>query len=175
MFKTVRACKPSQPVACDPLHLPTDDSPPDTIARFALENSDIILYHCYRDLKGQVLVIKHLKRYGRPIICTEWLGRMRGSDVFSLFPLFYLENIGCLCWGFVAGKYQTYEPWESMWEDYYNKGKQYDFTQWFHDLYRPSHRPYDPKEVELIQRFCKRADNDFAREHPADETEDEQP
>ena len=165
MFKTVRACDPSQPVACDPLHLPTNDSPPDAIARYALENSDIILYHCYRDLKGQVRVIKHLKRYGRPLICTEWLGRMRGSDVFSLFPLFYLENIGNICWGFVAGKYQTYEPWESMWEDYYNKGKEYDFTQWFHDLYRPSHRPYDPKEVELIQRFCKYADDDFARDH----------
>ena len=163
MFETVRACNPSQPVACDPLNLPTDDCPPDAIAEYALNNSDIILYHCYRDLEGQVRVIKYLKKYGRPIICTEWLGRMRGSDVFSLFPLFYLEKIGCICWGFVAGKYQTYEPWESMWEDYYSGRKNYDFTQWFHDLYRPSHRPYDPREIELIQKFCKYADEDFAR------------
>ena len=61
------------------------------------------------------------------LLNTEWLGRCLGNTVFDLFPLFYLEGIGCYNWGFVAGKYQTYEPWESMWEDYYNKGKEYDF------------------------------------------------
>ena len=40
--------------------------------------------------------------------------------------------------------------------------KQYDMTKWFHDLYRSSHRPYDPKEIELIRRFNGLADEDFA-------------
>jgi hypothetical protein len=44
-------------------------------------------------------------------------------------------------------------------------GKQYDMTKWFHDLYRPSHRPYDPKEIELIRRFNGLADEDFAVKH----------
>ena len=39
-----------------------------------------------------------------------------------------------------------------------------DFTKWFHDLYRPNHRPYDPNEIELIRRFCDYADEDFAKE-----------
>ena len=39
--------------------------------------------------------------------------------------------------------------------------KSYDMTKWFHDLYRPSFRPYDPKEIDLIKRFNKMADEDM--------------
>ena len=96
------------------------------------------------------------------IINTEWLGRIFGNDVFSLFPLFYLEKIGCYNWGFVAGKYQTYEPWEGTWERYYSKQDQnVDFTKWFHDLYRPNHRPYDPREIDIIKEFSALADAEF--------------
>ena len=96
---------------------------------------------------------------------TEWLARCNYNDVFSLFPLFYLEKIGCYNWGFVAGKYQTYEPWESTWQRYADGTvTDVDFTKWLHDLYRPNHRPYDPKEIALIQQFCKDADADFKRE-----------
>ena len=38
-----------------------------------------------------------------------------------------------------------------------------DFTKWFHDLYRPNHRPYDPKEIELIKEICAIADKDYKR------------
>ena len=82
-----------------------------------------------------------------------------------MFPLFYLEKIGCFNWGFVAGKYQTYEPWNATWQDYEaNPNINVDFTKWFHDLYRPNLHPYDPKEIELIKRFCDLADKDFERE-----------
>ena len=40
-----------------------------------------------------------------------------------------------------------------------------DFTKWFHDLYRPNHRPYYPKEIELIKEFCELADEDFFKSH----------
>ena len=96
---------------------------------------------------------------------TEWLGRCLHNTVFDLFPLFYLEKIGCYNWGFVAGKYQTYEPWEGTWTRYGNGTEpDVDFTKWFHDLYRPNHRPYDPNEIALIRRFCQIADADFDRE-----------
>ena len=110
-------------------------------------------------------VIKRLKEEGRPIINTEWLGRIFHNDVFSLFPLFYLEKIGCYNWGFVAGKYQTYEPWEGTWQRWaLGTEGEVDFTKWFHDLYRPNHRPYDPKEIDLIKKFCALADKDFEKE-----------
>ena len=79
-----------------------------------------------------------------------------------MFPLFYLENVGCYNWGFVAGKYQTYEPWNSVWDQYKeNPNFNWDFTKWFHDLYRPSLHPYDPREIDIIKRYCDRADEDF--------------
>ena len=100
---------------------------------------------------------------------TEWLGRCFSNDVFSLFPLFYLEKIGCYNWGFVAGKYQTYEPWEATWQNY-ERGTEtdVDFTKWFHDLYRPNHRPYDPKEIELIREFSALADKEFEMEQESE-------
>lgn len=65
----------------------------------------------------------------------------------------------------MAGKYQTYEPWEGTWQGYQDNPKMdVDFTKWFHDLYRPNHRPYDPKEIEIIRRFTALADEDFERE-----------
>ena len=92
-----------------------------------------------------IRLIKELKELGRPIINSEWLARGIGNTVEEMFPLFYLENIGCYNWGFVAGKYQTYEPWNNIWELYEKNPKMsYDFTKWFHDLYRPNHRPYNP-------------------------------
>ena len=41
----------------------------------------------------------------------------------------------------------------------------FDFTKWFHDLYRPSLHPYDPREVDLIKDYNRLADEDFAFHH----------
>ncbi len=165
MFETVRACDPSQPITAGVFTMGGDvNTEPTHVERYVLDNSDIISFHSYLEYKDMVKIIKRLKREGRPIVNTEWLGRLFGNNVFDIFPMFYLENIGCFNWGFVAGKYQTYEPWEGTWDAYYNdpKNNSYiDFTKWFHDLYRPNHRPYDPKEISLIKDFCTLADKDF--------------
>ena len=59
---------------------------------------------------------------------------------------------------------QTYEPWNSSWQAYDADPEiDIDFTKWFHDLYRPNHRPYDPHEIDLIRYFCKQADQDFQK------------
>ena len=65
----------------------------------------------------------------------------------------------------MAGKYQTYEPWEGMWRELEAdtpESRTWDMTKWFHDLFRPSLRPYDPREIALIRRFNALADEDFA-------------
>jgi len=163
IFEIVRNIDPIQPLTVEAWSIGAGniEGLPE-VQKYALENSDIISYHSYATYESNVRAIKALKRYERPIMVTEWLGRTLHNTVFELFPLFYLEKIGCYNWGFVAGKYQTYEPWNGTWE-YYEKHPEadYDFTKWFHDLYRPSHRPYDPKEIELIKRFCEYADRDF--------------
>lgn len=166
MFEIVREIDPIQPLTAGLFMMRSDESIPlCEIEQFSAENSDIITYHFYRDYNAHVQVIKRLKKFGRPLMNTEWLGRCLHNDIFDLFPLFYLEKIGCYNWGFVAGKYQTYEPWEATWQKYaLGKETNVDFTKWFHDLYRPNHRPYDPKEIAVIKRFCKAADRDYADE-----------
>ena len=159
IFEIVREIDPIQPLTCATDRLGNKEiSDLWEVQRFALENSDIISYHSYMDYVTNVKLIRTLKdAYDRPILCTEWLGRGFGNTVQELFPLFWLEKIGCYNWGFVAGKYQTFEPWNSVWESP-EVSATYDFTKWFHDLYRPNHRPYDPKEIELIRYFCDLAD-----------------
>lgn len=170
-FEIAREVNPSQPLTsavwqCEKLWL---GNLPET-QRFCLENSDVISYHNYGDYETNVRIIKALKEYGRPIVNTEWLGRCLHNTVQELFPLFYLEKIGCYNWGFVAGKYQTYEPWMGTWQAYdRNPNLDVDFTKWFHDLYRPNLRPYDPKEIELINRFASYADADFEKARKASE------
>ena len=136
----------------------------DEIQKFGLENSDIISYHHYGSYANEVKLIHHLKQYGRPLVNTEWLNRPSGNNVEELFPLCFLEKIGCYNWGFVAGKYQTFEPHNSTWDDYKLNPKNYenyDFTKWMHDLYRPNLNPYNPKEIDVIKHFCALADEDF--------------
>ena len=162
LFALVREIDPDQPLVSDVFTLPADRNvPPTPVQEYCLENTDLIVYHCYSELNVHVQLLRRLKEYGRPILNTEWLARPFGNDVQTLFPLFWLERIGCVCWGFVAGLYQTFEPWNGVWQQYEEGGaRDFDFRLWFHDLYRPSLRPYDPKEIELIRRFCDLADKD---------------
>lgn len=160
MFEIVREINPAQPLTACVWR--TRRNPFSEIEQYALDNSDIISYHCYKNYEEHMEVIRRLKEEGRPIINTEWLDRCFGNDVFSLFPLFYKEKIGCYNWGFVAGKYQTYEIKESTWQKYENGTlpDYVDFTKWVHDLYRPSHRPYDPREIALIKEICAKAEKE---------------
>ena len=172
-FKTfveiIREIDPIQPITAavfrftPDFHTFSPEKDLDEIQLYALEISDIVSFHHYGCYEDALMLIHKLKALGRPIVCTEWLARCTRNTVQEMFPLFFLEKIGCYCWGFVAGKYQTYEPWNAIW-DLYEKdpGLDWDFTKWFHDLYRPAHRPYDPKEIELIRRFCRTADTEFA-------------
>lgn len=165
IFEIVREIDPIQPLTCETWTLGDGDIEElSEVQKYGLEQSDIISYHSYGTYQENIKIIKKLKQFERPILNTEWLARCTGNTVQEMFPLFYLENIGCYNWGFVAGKYQTYEPWNGIWEAYEkNPDMKYDFTKWFHDLYRPNHRPYDPKEIELIKKICKMADEDYER------------
>ncbi len=162
LFEIIREIDPIQPLTAAVWRLTGDDSiAVSEVEQYVLDNSDIISFHSYKNYGEMTKLIMRLKKQERPLVCTEWLGRCLGNDVFTLFPLFCLEKIGCYAWGFVAGKYQTYEPWEWMWVAYENGTmNDIDFTKWFHDLYRPNLRPYDPREIDLIKEYCALADKD---------------
>ena len=119
LFELAWKIDPVQPLAADLWRddFGTDPKSKNQAQCVAGQLSDIISYHCYSDYEHQVRVIRLLrKHYDRPMVNTEWLARIMHNDVFTAYPLYYIEGIGCTCWGFVAGKYQTYEPWESAWK-----------------------------------------------------------
>ncbi len=119
------------------------------------ELNDIVSYHSYSNLQSQMALAKTLQeRFGRPMVNTEWLARIFHCNVQDVYPFFAQNRIGCMMWGYVNGKYQTHEPWESMWkkvEAHPEIAEDLDLCKWFHDLYRPSLRPYDPGEISVIR------------------------
>ncbi|MBQ0125024.1 MAG: cellulase family glycosylhydrolase [Clostridiales bacterium] len=159
LFETVRACDPIQPLAADVWHPIKDGEIKNPIDKAAFELSDVISFHSYTAYRWFVPQIEALKKLDRPIFLTEWLNRISHNDVREIYPLLYLEKIACHCWGFVVGKTQTNEPWDSLWEQYENgTHPDLDFTKWQHDLFRPSLHPYDPHEIELITEYNALAD-----------------
>jgi hypothetical protein len=112
-----------------------------------LNQSDVISFHSYDPLPGIRRCVENLKRYDRPILCTEFMARPRGSRFDPVLGYLKEQNVGAYCWGFVNGKSQTIYPWDSWQKAYKEEPK-----VWFHDIFRADGKPYDAKEVEYIRR-----------------------
>lgn len=113
---------------------------------FALDQSDVVTFHCYKDAEKTEKLIEELKVGGRPLICTEWMCRPQQSTIRNCLPVFVKHGVGCLLWGLVNGKTQTNLPWGHRPEMLPYKGP------WQHDIYRGDHTPYDPDEIELLKK-----------------------
>ena len=57
---------------------PTKLSP---MERFQLEKSDVISFHNYEPLDDMKQCVENLRRYGRPILCTEYMARPQRQHV----------------------------------------------------------------------------------------------
>jgi len=111
-----------------------------------VSKSDVITFHNYEDADRLTTLIERLRRYNRPLICTEYMARNRGSDFTSQLPVFKAENVGCYNWGLVNGRTQTHISWTG------------DQGRWFHDILHPDGTPYDAAEVELLRRITGHGD-----------------
>lgn len=80
------------------------------ISDIQLANSDVVTFHSYAEAAGFESRINELTPMGRPILCTEYMARPRGSTVQSILPVAKRHNVGAINWGLVAGKTQTYFP-----------------------------------------------------------------
>jgi hypothetical protein len=120
------------------------------IANIQLDNSDVITFHCYNEPAGFEARIAELSPLGRPILCTEYLARTLGNTVEEVLPIAKRHNVGAINWGLVAGKTQTYFPWES-WDQPYTTAPKL----WFQDLVRPDGRPYRDAEIQTISKLSK--------------------
>jgi len=97
-------------------------------------------------------LVKSLQPNHRPIICTEYMARGNGSTFDGTLPVAKRLNVGAINWGFVAGKTQTYLPWDS-WQKPYVLSQP---TIWFHEVFKQDWTPYRQHEVDLIRTLTGR-------------------
>lgn len=121
------------------------------IADIQLANSDVITFHSYAKPSEFEDRINELAPWGRPILCTEYMARTLDSTVEGILPIAQRRNVGAYTWGLIAGKTQTYLPWDS-WERPYLSPP----AEWFHDLVHPGGRPYRSGEIHTIRRLTGR-------------------
>jgi hypothetical protein len=122
--------------------------------RIQLEQSDVISFHNYDSGAEFEKRIVWLQRLHRPIICTEYMARGNGSTFQGSLPVARKYNVGAINWGFVAGKTQTYLPWDS-WKTPYVNGR--EPAVWFHEVLRQDGTPYKQDEVDLIRSLTGKA------------------
>jgi hypothetical protein len=145
-----RSANPSQPLTSGVWNGDWSEGKLSEMARFQLENSDVITFHCYDRADVMKRGIESLRRYGRPMICTEYMARPLGSTFATMLPLLKEEHVGAFNWGFVNGKTQTIYPWDS-WEKSYTQ----EPPLWFHEIFHQDGKTYDPAETALIKRLTQ--------------------
>ena len=120
--------------------------------KIQLAESDVISFHNYGWPEEFEARIKELQPLGRPIICTEYMARGAGSTFDNSLPIAKQYHVAAINWGLVAGKTQTYYPWDS-WERPYVLSQP---TVWFHEVFRQDDTPYRQHEVDLIRQLTGR-------------------
>jgi len=153
-FAWARAAHPTQPLTSgvwkDDWSVPEKLGPG---AKIQIETSDVISFHSYDKPEVFEKRILSLQQYHRPLICTEYMARGNGSTFQGSLPIAKKHNVGAINWGLVAGKTQTYLPWDS-WEHPYTDREP---SVWFHEIFRTDGKPYSAEETELIKQLTGRA------------------
>ncbi len=150
-FEWAREMHPSQPLTSGVYEVDTsvDEAAQDELERIQLRESDVITFHNYSWPESFKSEVAWLRRFNRPVICTEYMARSVGSTFDAILPIAKQERVGAINWGFVAGKTQTYFPWESWRHPYVQEQP----PVWFHEVLRPDGTPYRQAEVDLIRQL----------------------
>jgi Cellulase (glycosyl hydrolase family 5) len=151
-FEWAREANPTQPLTSGVWDVDTssDGGTLGEIQQIQIRESDIITFHNYdwpESFKKEVAWLK--QKYNRPMICTEYMARSTGSTFDTVLPIAKQERVGAINWGFVAGKTQTYLPWDS-WRRPYVEDQP---SIWFHEVLRSDGSPYRQAEVDLIRQL----------------------
>lgn len=146
VFQWARAVDPVQPLTSGVWDGPFSGSRRSAMSAIQLDNSDVVTFHSYAKPAGFEARIAELSPLGRPILCTEYLARSEGSTIAGILPIAKRHNVGAYSWGMVAGKTQTWLPWDSWDKPYTTEPK-----NWFSDLLYPDGRPYRDDEIQEIR------------------------
>jgi len=151
-FAWAREVNPSQPLTAAPWKGDwVDPARMLPITAYMLDSSDVITFHSYDDSAQVDRLVTALERYGRPIICSEYMARPRGSTFQNILPIFSRRHVGAINWGLVSGKTQTIYPWDS-----WNREYTAEPAVWFHDVFRRDGTPFDSAEVAFIRTLTRR-------------------
>ena len=123
----------------------------DPVERIQVTRSDVMSFHDYNWPEKFAERARQMLSYGRPVLCTEYMARGAGSTFDGSLPVGKRLNIAMINWGFVAGKTQTWLPWDS-WK------KPYTFDEppiWFHEVFKGDGTPYRVAETDLIRRLAR--------------------
>lgn len=140
VFQWSRQINPSQPLSAGVWNKDLRE-----LNQYQLAASDVITYHNYENEKAHLEVIDSLRKYGRPLICTEYMARLRNSTFFNIMPMLKKGNVAAINWGLVSGKTNTKYAWDTPMPD----GAEPKI--WFHDIFHPDGTPYSEAEVDLIR------------------------
>lgn len=154
VFTWAGAANPSQPLTSGLWE--GDWSSPekfDAVTRIQVEGSDVLSFHNYGWPEDFERHVRWLENYHRPIICTEYMARSAGSTFDMVLPIAKAHHVAAINWGFVAGKSQTYFPWDSWQRPYVLEPPMI----WFHDIFHPDGRPYREREAQLIRELTSSA------------------
>jgi hypothetical protein len=154
VFEWAREANPVQPLTSGVWAVDTSPDGADLgeLQQIQLRESVVVTFHNYSWPEYFRREVTWLKKYNRPVICTEYMARSVGSTFDTVLPLAKEERVGAINWGFVAGKTQTYLPWES-WQHPYVLDQP---PVWFHEVLRRDGTPYRPAEVNLIRQLTGR-------------------
>ncbi len=150
VFQWARAAGATQPLTSGVWQ--GDWSSPEKLSKMAkiqLDNSDVTSFHNYDGPAEFEKRIEWLKQYNRPILCTEYMARGNGSTFQGTLPIAKEHKVAAYNWGLVAGKTQTYLPWDSWAHPYTDR----EPAVWFHEVFRTDGTPYKLEEVEFIREM----------------------
>lgn len=154
VFLWARSKHPSQPLTSG-VWQGSDWSSNDKLspmARIQLDQSDVISFHSYGKPEEFEKRVESLKRYNRPIFCTEYMARPNGSTFEGILPIAKKYKVAAINWGLVAGKTQTYLPWDSWQHPYTDRQP----GEWFHEVFKEDGKPYRPQETDFIRKITAR-------------------
>lgn len=150
VFEWARSIDPTQPLTSGVWK--GDWSSPEKLGpmeKIQLDWSDVISFHNYDKPDEFEKRVLWLQQYHRPILCTEYMARSNGSTFQGTLPIARKYHVAAINWGLVAGKTQTYLPWDSWQHPYID----HQPAVWFHEIFRTNGEPYDKNEVAFIKEM----------------------
>ncbi|MCE5309093.1 MAG: cellulase family glycosylhydrolase [Acidobacteriales bacterium] len=150
VFAWARAAHPVQPLTAgvwvgewgDPKKLSAENA-------VLLEHSDVISFHNYKTPDDFERLVKSLQQYKRPLLCTEFMARGSNSTFQGILPIARKYKVAAINWGLVAGRTQTYLPWDSWKKPYVDR----EPVIWFHEVFKTDGTPYRVEEVNLLREL----------------------